>query len=562
MNVAKVHKLNLKGGTFLTTEMRDNLFRIVSVFYIIIYARLSKEEEGKTTEEQSKSIQNQIDICKRYIEDEKQKYPNIKFEIVAELFDDGISGTTFERDDFKELIKLIENKKANMVITKDQSRFGREHIESDNYMERWFPEHNVRYVAVLDGVDTYVPESANNDMAPIKNWMNEMYAKHTSRAVKATKRENAKKGIWNGGEPPLGLQIDSNNEGSLIIEPVGAEIIKRIFNLALENKSLNQIADILIKEKVPIPTILKGNKRDLNLDLVNMWNTSTIRDLLENEMYKGTMVQCKTTTLNHKSKKIIYLPKEDWIRVQNKVPPIIEESKFDNVQLLIGTNRNITTNSHDYLLKGILKCRECHHSISIQHYNDRKNNYTICNYYRKYGKRKEVCTAHRFIYEDLEKLVLNSIKKECIEYVNDDNFASKLKNKKQSNELQTNLTLKINKSKWEITKLNKYLDKMYKRLDTDVIGKEQYIRLRKETEESITYHKKNINYYEKELQEVIDKSVEEPNYSKVIKDFLSLKKPNKILITKLIKVIYISEDGQVDIHYKVKNPNKDIAITK
>lgn len=557
-----MHKLNLKGGIFLINEMRDNLFHIVSVFYIIIYARLSKEEEGKTTEEQSKSIQNQIDICRRYIEDEKQKYPNIKFEIVAELFDDGISGTTFERDDFKELIKLIENKKANMVITKDQSRFGREHIESDNYMERWFPEHNVRYVAVLDGVDTYVPESANNDMAPIKNWMNEMYAKHTSRAVKATKRENAKKGIWNGGEPPLGLQIDSNNEGSLIIEPVGAEIIKRIFNLALENKSINQIADILIKEKVPIPTILKGNKRCLNLDLVDLWNTSTIRDLLENEMYKGTMVQCKTTTLSHKSKKIIYLPKEDWIRVPNKVPPIIEESKFDNVQLLIGTNRNTTTNSHDYLLKGILRCRECHHSISIQHYNNRKNNYTICNYYRKYGKRKEVCTAHRFIYEDLEKLVLNSIKKECLKYVNDTNCASKLKNKKQSKELQTSLKLKINKSKREITKLDKYLDKMYKRLDTGIIGKEQYIRLRKETEEAITYHQNNINYYEKELQGVIDKSGEEPNYTKIIKDFLSLKKPNKILITKLIKVIYISEDGQVDIHYKVKNPNKDIAITK
>lgn len=557
-----MHKLNLKGGIFLINEMRDNLFHIVSVFYIIIYARLSKEEEGKTTEEQSKSIQNQIDICRRYIEDEKQKYPNIKFEIVAELFDDGISGTTFERDDFKELIKLIENKKANMVITKDQSRFGREHIESDNYMERWFPEHNVRYVAVLDGVDTYVPESANNDMAPIKNWMNEMYAKHTSRAVKATKRENAKKGIWNGGEPPLGLQIDSNNEGSLIIEPVGAEIIKRIFNLALENKSINQIADILIKEKVPIPTILKGNKRCLNLDLVDLWNTSTIRYLLENEMYKGTMVQCKTTTLSHKSKKIIYLPKEDWIRVPNKVPPIIEESKFDNVQLLIGTNRNTTTNSHDYLLKGILRCRECHHSISIQHYNNRKNNYTICNYYRKYGKRKEVCTAHRFIYEDLEKLVLNSIKKECLKYVNDTNCASKLKNKKQSKELQTSLKLKINKSKREITKLDKYLDKMYKRLDTGIIGKEQYIRLRKETEEAITYHQNNINYYEKELQGVIDKSGEEPNYTKIIKDFLSLKKPNKILITKLIKVIYISEDGQVDIHYKVKNPNKDIAITK
>lgn len=542
----------------MATEMRDNLFRIVTVLYIIIYARLSKEEEGKTKEEQSKSIQNQIDICKRYIVDEQQKYQSIKFEIVAELFDDGISGTTFERDDFKELIKLIEAKKANMVITKDQSRFGREHIESDNYMERWFPEHNIRYVAVLDGVDTYVPESANNDMAPIKNWMNEMYAKHTSRAVKATKRENAKKGIWNGGEPPLGLQIDPDNEGCLIIEPVGAEIVKRIFNLALENKSMDQIADILIKDKVPIPTIVKGNKRNLNLDLVDLWNTNTIRDLLENEMYKGTMVQCKTTTLSHKSKKIIYLAKEDWIRVPNKVPPIIEESKFDNVQLLIDTNKNTTTKSHNYLLKGILKCAECHHSISTQHYEERQNNYTICNYYRKYGKRKKVCTAHRFIYEDLEKLVLKSIKKECIQYIDDTKFASKIKEKVQSKELQTNIKIKIDKSKREIIKLNKNLDKMYKRLDKGIIGEEQYIRLRKETEEAITYQQNNMKCYKKELQEALNKSVEEPNYTKIVKEYLSLKKPNKILITKLIKVIYISEDGTIDIHYKVQNPYKKI----
>lgn len=542
----------------MLAEMRDNLFHIVSVFYIIIYARLSKEEEGKTKEEQSRSIQNQIDICKRYIEEEKQKYPNIKFEIVAELYDDGISGTTFERNDFKELIKLIENKKANMVITKDQSRFGREHIEADNYMERWFPEHNVRYVAVLDGVDTYVLESANNDMAPIKNWMNEMYAKHTSRTIKATKRENAKKGIWNGGEPPLGLQIDPNNKGSLIIEPIGAEIVKRIFNLVLEDKSLDKIADILIQEKIPIPTIIKGNKRNLNEDLSDLWNTNTIREILENEIYKGVMVQCKTTTLSYKSKRIVYLPKEDWIRVKNKIPPIIEESIFNNVQLLIRTNKNRTTNSYNYLLKGILKCRECQHSISIQHYNDRKNNYTICNYYRKYGKRKEVCTAHRFIYEELEKLVLESIRKDCLGYVNVNNLISKLKDREQSKALNNDLKIKIDKSRKEITILNKYLDKMYKRLDAGIIGEEQYMRLRRETEELILYYKSNIKSYERELEMTMTKSILKPNYKKIVKEFLELEKPNKILIGKLIKVIYISEDGLIDIHYKIKKSCKSI----
>ena len=225
-------------------------------------------------------------------------------------------------------------------------------------------------------------------------------------------------------------------------------------------------------------------KQELLIGTKKIEKITRLRDLLKNEMYKGTMVQCKTTTLSHKSKKIIYLPKDEWIRVTNKVPPIIEEKQFDNVQLLIGTNKNTTINSHNYILKGILKCSECHHTIGIQNYNNRKNNYTICNYYRKYGKRKEVCTAHRFIYEDLEKLVFKSIKKECLQYVNETNFAFKLKEKKQSKETQTNLKLKIDKSKREITKLNKDLDKMYKRLDAGIIGEEQYARLRKETEEA------------------------------------------------------------------------------
>ena len=143
------------------------------------------------------------------------------------MFDDGVSGTTFERDNFKELIKMIETKEANMIITKDQSRFGREHIETDNYMEKWFPEHNVRYVAVIDGVDTYAVENTNNEMAPIKNWMNEMYAKHTSKAVKATKRENAKKGITNKQKAQKkkapGLSVEAGREAFLVKLPYNGD---------------------------------------------------------------------------------------------------------------------------------------------------------------------------------------------------------------------------------------------------------------------------------------------------------------------------------------------------
>ncbi len=536
--------------------MYDNFFREVKILLIIIYARLSKEERGKSEEEQSQSIQNQLEICREYIEDEMQEYPDIQFKIVDELWDDGVSGTTFDRDGFNEAIKKLETGKANMLITKDLSRFGREHINSDTYIEKWFPEHNIRYVAILDGVDTYVPDNVNNDMTPMKTWMNEMYAKNTSRSVKKTFKSKMKKGIWTGGEPPLGLQIDPENKGKLILEPKGAEIVKRIFDLALENKSLDTIADILINDKVPIPTIIKGNKRNLDTNLIELWSPDTIREILQNEMYLGYMIQGKTTKLSYKSKKIIYLPKEDWIKVPNKVPVIIEQTQFDSVQLLIKSNKNKNQKSHDYLLKGMLKCAECNHTIGIRHYDSNRQNKTICSYYRKYGKKVDVCTEHKFIYEEVEQSVLQSIKNECLQYVDSTNFEDKLKDKAQSKKAQTDLKLKIDKSKREIAKLEKSMDKAYKRLDAEIIDEDQYARLVKGMREDIEYQNKNIERYNKDLQGLIEKNIIEPEYSKIVKEFLALKEPNKILITKLIDVIYIDENGTLDIHYKVQNPYK------
>ena len=160
--------------------MYDNFLRAVKCFLIIIYARLSKEELGKSKEEQSKSIKNQINMCKRFIEAEQKEYPNIQFKIVAILKDDGVSGTTFDRDDFNELVRKIEAQQANMVITKDLSRLGRDHIKADDYIENWFPEHNVRYVSIMESVDTYA-DTVSNEVAPLINCSNEHFARQTSQ---------------------------------------------------------------------------------------------------------------------------------------------------------------------------------------------------------------------------------------------------------------------------------------------------------------------------------------------------------------------------------------------
>lgn len=530
--------------------MYDNYFRIVNDFSIIIYARLSKEEVGKSKEEQSKSIKNQIEICQKYIADERKNYPNCNFEVIATLKDDGISGTTFDRANFKELVQLIEKKKANMVITTDLSRLGRDHITTDDYIEKWFPEHNVRYVSIVEAVDTYT-DCISNDIAPIINWSNEHFAKLTSKKIKGRFHLLRLEGKWTGGEPPLGYKMDKKNKYHFIIDEKGAKIVKRIFSLFQQGKSIADIAGILTKEKIPIPTLIKGNRRNLNKDILELWSEDTIKDILTNEMYLGHMIQGKTTRLNHKSKKIIYLPRESWIKVENTHEPIIDEITFQEVQLLLKGNKNRNSKSHDYLLKGLLKCRECNHSIGIQHYKE-KNNYTVCNYYRKYGRKKNVCTAHRLKYEELEQLVLESIKNDCLKYLDQKMLTDNLNNKFQNDDRLQIKTIEIKKCQREIANIKRQIDDIYEDKLNGLIDIEYYKKVIKGKKELLKDKNQELNYLILELDDY--SNIVKPDVNKILEEFISFKKPKKVFIASLIDAIYISKEGEISIYYKIRDP--------
>ncbi|HBA37940.1 MAG TPA: hypothetical protein DCY94_04395, partial [Firmicutes bacterium] len=459
MLILKKMEKNLKIFWKKLFSMYDNQFKLVEHFYIIIYARLSKEEKGKSAKEQSKSIKNQVEVCKRYIEEEKVRFSDCIFEVIATLTDDGISGTTFNREDFKELVRLIEDKRANMVITTDLSRLGRNHVRTDDYIEEWFPEHNVRYVSIVEGVDTYT-DCMSNDIAPIINWSNEHFAKLTSKKIKGRFNILRMDGKWTGGEVPLGYKIDANLKYHFVIDEKGAEVVKRIFKLFIETHSSTRVADILTSEKVPIPSVLKRTKRNLNGEVVELWKPETIKEILSNEMYLGHMVQGKTTRLNHKSKRVVYLPKENWVVVKNMHEPIISEPDFAIVQSLLKVHRNENEKSFDYSLRGLLKCKECGRSIGVQHYKNRVNNYTVCNYYRKYGKRKKVCTAHRFIYEQVEKYVLKNVS-DCLKLLDYRHLEKRLELKAKRFNSRDLYDEKINKCQKEISKLEREIDAIY-----------------------------------------------------------------------------------------------------
>ena len=202
-----------------------------TIYKVAIYIRLSKEDVDRGYDE-SESIKNQRTLLTKYVENLGWNY-----ELIDIYIDQGFTGTNFNRPDFQRMIKDIELGKINMVITKDLSRLGRDYIETGEYIEKWFPEKNVRYVSVTDGIDTFVNNNGNNDIAPFKSILNDMYSKDLSKKIRTALHTMQKEGKWVGGKTALGYMKDPNDKNKLIIYESEAKIVKMIFNMAIARKS-------------------------------------------------------------------------------------------------------------------------------------------------------------------------------------------------------------------------------------------------------------------------------------------------------------------------------------
>lgn len=321
-----------------------------------IYIRLSREDEDKTLE--SESITNQRSLLLQYVKENH-------YQFIDSYIDDGFSGTHFDRPAFQRMLCDIEQGKINMVITKDLSRLGRDYIGTGNLLEKYFPEHNVRYIAVTDNIDTFL-DGTNNDIAPFKAIMNDMYAKDISKKIKTSLRAKQKEGKWVSGRTPFGYRRDPNNKNRFVIHREQAKIVKRIFEMSLEGFSFYQIALKLTKEKVKTPAQYycfewKSHYR-FNY---GKWNSKTIRDILVNQMYIGNMVQNKRSKVNYKVKKVLPNAPKDYIIVEHTHEPIIEKKVFDEVQKRLPKNVGRIEKKEKHLLDGLLYCKECGHRISI-----------------------------------------------------------------------------------------------------------------------------------------------------------------------------------------------------
>ena len=365
-----------------------------------LYLRLSRDDD---LEGESNSISNQRKLLTNYAK--KNGFRNTKI-----FIDDGVSGVTFNRQGFKEMFKLIESDQVETLIVKDMSRLGRNYIEVGQLTETILPMHNIRLIAVNDGVDSAMGE---DDFTPFRNIMNEWYAKDMSRKMRSTLRTKNSQG-YAIGHPPLGYKKDPDNPKLWAIDDEGAEIIRKIYNLRKQGESTVNIAKLLKREKILIPSMYAAQKGYRKPSIKNprneyLWTVEMVRKILINQSYVGDVVNFKTYSKSFKLKKRIDNDPENWQIHKNVHEPIVSRELFEEIQKSFGnTKYRKPKHIQQNIFAGLLKCSDCGANLNYKFTHDNPDNhYFSC---RNNRAQNGLCKkTHHIRVDVLTYLVKNDI---------------------------------------------------------------------------------------------------------------------------------------------------------
>lgn len=514
-----------------------------------LYLRLSSEDGDK---DESESISNQRKILRSYAKENG-------YIIYDEYVDDGYSGTNFDRPDFKRMINDIENKKINMVITKSLSRLGRDYIETGRLIEKYFPENNIRYIALLDDVDTLLDSST--DFVALKNLMNDFYAKETSKNVKKTKnRKREKDNFYYISVAPYGYRkIDI--KGNIEIYESEAKVVRKIFKEFMEGKGTYQIAKQLTKEGILTPGLsmqMKGATTN-QTKATKIWDCTQVRRILINPIYIGTTVQNKTRKISYKSKKKIRNDLSEYIYNENHHEPIINITTWNTVQRILNSKENTKIRKEDELLKPFLYCHHCHNKLSIIHrkrylkHSTKTDTYITCSTaYRK--KTNRICYHQYNTYHLVEEKVLKNIFNTITEYLSANAFNSKeaLAEMISLQQGKQEIDEKIEKLSKELDTINKKIQLLYQDRLNGIIEENDFSLFF----EGLKTERDKIETYKKELEDDLIQYMKQDTVRSIEEDIKSnmekIAKTEEITkedLYSLVRRIEIDKDKNIIIEY-------------
>ncbi len=520
-----------------------------------LYCRLSVDDGNFGG---SVSIETQKILLEQYCKD--HKITDYKF-----YCDDGCSGTNFDRPSFKKMLSDIDEGKINLVIVKDLSRFGRNYVEAGMYVQR-FTDSNIRFIAADDNYDSLV--NSDDLLFPIKNVVNEMYARDVSKKTKAAKKAKARDGQFIGSKAPFGYKIDPNDRHHLIVDEPAAQVVKRIFRLASEGVGYNKMAKIFREEKVltPIAYFNLNNPDYFKSDYWRKefdWHVTSIRAILNNEVYLGKLVYGKQRNKSMKSKEKVRNPKEDWIVVENCHEPIITQELWDTVHKILNAKHRPAKAGEVQMFAGLLYCSDCGHCLTYSQKQRKDGSYHgaySCWMYKTHGK--EYCASHYITFDTIYELVLIDIQRNLFQYrKNTDKFKSILSRKYQSDSQKQaeQITLEYEQKQKRCEELDKIISRLYEDNVLGRIGDERYESMSQSYELEQVEIKKALPFLKSKIDELKRQSDCADNFINVIKKYTIIDKLDAAILNELIDKIVVhhkeqAEDGrtfqQIEIYYR------------
>ncbi len=515
-----------------------------------LYCRISLDDGSQN---ESMSISNQKLLLKDYAE--KNGMPRYEYYV-----DDGYTGRNFNRPSFKRLIADIEAGKIGCVITKDLSRLGRNYIEAGSYIEIFFPKHNVRYIAVTDGVDSLTRQEM--DITPFKNILNDMYSRDISKKVLAGRMTRSRQGKFCGGQPPLGLMRDPEEKGHLILDPDTAPTIRKIFDLALNGWGCMRIAKQLMEDKIPITRVKSNTECDVNY---YSWGSARISHILRNPFYKGAHLVCRTHQKGIRSNTYDIIPREEWEVLEGCHEAIVSPEDWEKVQELIDRRPPIMEgNACPFynLFHGIIYCATCGKSMQVRYEKvgrTGKNRFTgeerepidkayyICQTYNRLGKNS--CTSHKVEARDLYNLVLKDIQELAAMALKDvESFYQRISSRMERRYLAD--ASEMEKERERLEARNREIDDMFLNLYTDkakgILSEQRFVKLTATMEREQEENQKQLKELTLSLRRSNEQESDVRTFIREIRQYATIQELDEGILNRLISRILVGEVKKID----------------
>ena len=444
-------------------------------------------------------------------------------------------------------------KNFRVLLTQgDLSRLGRDYILTGHYMERYFPEHRVRYISLLDGIDTGVDSTAN-DITPFRAIMNDMYAKDISKKISSVKHDKQRKGLFIGGKPVYGYKMHPSEKNRIVIDEGAAPTVRRIFGMALEGMSCRQIAVQLNAEGIPTPAAYAGLPVSRPGPYTGLWSSERISDMLQNETYIGNMVQGRSRKINYKSKKCIKQAPQDWIIVEGTHEPIIGRETFDKVRTLIESRRRTRSRTYDFLLKGLIFCHECGRPLAVINRKTASGEdrlFFVCRTYQRFTK-VGVCTSHTIKEQTVTQAVVEKVQEICRSYLQAGQLTPLAQREVTQVLEEADNEKEAHSLKAKIDSLTFHLDKVYMDKLSGVLDETEFQRIYAKMKADRAALEQRL----RQLDRPAYSPAEQASLAKILTEqFLETASTNRELLVSLIERVELTAEKQVIIQFCFRQP--------